>query len=290
MPIYSGIPYIGPPRSYGGKYTKYFIVVHSTENTAPARNEASYAKNRTDGTSSHYYVDDTEIIQSLNTDYGANHVGSWQGNQRGISYEFVGRASWSRAKWLDSIDFEAAAAQMARDCQTWGIPVRRLSVAQLADMEKGITTHNDCRRAFGGTDHTDPGSNFPMDRLIELITGGDEMELQDIKDLAYTDNVFPAPKVDSLGVEMTDEEYAQNPYWKLSGILQQTSEDVRRARGETRTLGEETDARLSTIEAKIDALSAPAAPELTPEQLEALAESVADRLRSLTFVAEEPAE
>lgn len=279
MPIYSGIPYIGPPRAYGGKYTKYFIVVHSTENTASARDEAGYARNRTDGTSSHYYVDGSEVIQSLNTDYGANHVGSWQGNRHGISYEFCGRASWTRDKWLASVDLEAAARQMARDCATWGIPVRRLTVAQLGDLQRGITTHNDCRRAFGGTDHTDPGSNFPMDRLIELINGGIDMEIDDIKDLANTDNVFPAPRVDAFGVALTDEQYAANPFWKLSGLLQQTDEDVRSVRGDLKAHVAGTSARMDAIEARlVQLLEAVANLGSGAVDADAVVDEMADRL------------
>lgn len=182
MPIYSDI-YSGPPRSYTGRATKHGITVHSTENTsASARDEANYAKNRTDGTSSHYYVDGREIIQSLNTDYGANHAGSWWPNQRCISYEFCGTVRWSRSTWLASIDWDAAAAAIARDCQRWGIPADWLTVGELADKRGGFNTHDDCRRAFGGTSHTDPGPNFPKDHLLSLVTeilNGDDMQLSD---------------------------------------------------------------------------------------------------------------
>lgn len=170
MPRYDEVDYIGPPKSYSGKYSKLFIVLHSTEGTADADNEAGYAKRRTDGVSSHYYVDGSKVVQSLNTDYSAHHVGSTAGNRHGISWEFCGRASWSRATWLDRIDWDAAAEQMARDCRTWGIPVRRLTVDQLRDLDPGVTTHNDCRRAFGGTTHTDPGDGFPMDHLLTLVS------------------------------------------------------------------------------------------------------------------------
>lgn len=279
MPLYSQVPYIGPPRSYTSKKPKYFVVVHSTENDAPARNEANYAKNRTDGTSSHYYVDDTEVIQSLNTDYGANHVGSWQGNQHGISYEFVGRASWSRSTWLDRIDWDKAAASIRRDCATWGIPMRRLTVAQLDDLERGITTHNDCRLAFGGTDHTDPGSNFPMDHLITLINGGTDMELQDIKDLANTDNVFPAPRVDAFGNPLTDEQYEQNAFWKLSGLLQQTAEDVRTVRGDVKERHDGLTARMDAIESRlVQVLEAIAALDSGAVAAEEIVDEMAERL------------
>lgn len=183
MPLYKEVQYIGPPRAYVADFPKYGITVHSTENDASARDEASYAKNRTDGTSSHYYVDKNGVIQSLNTNAGANHVASTYGNHNLIAYEFCGKASWSTAKWIDNIDFDAAAAQMARDCKTWNIPARRLSVSMLRNHERGICTHNDCRLALGGTDHTDPGNNFPMTLLIDkaaAILNGDDVSAKDV--------------------------------------------------------------------------------------------------------------
>lgn len=198
MPLYKEVQYIGPPYSYNhSTYPKYGITVHSTENDAAARNEALYAQNRRDGVSSHFYVDNTTIIQSLDTNYGAHHVGSTYGNRHLISYEFIGKASWSKTRWIDSIDFDAAAAQMARDCKTWNIPARRLSVDMLRNHERGICTHNDCRLALGGTDHTDPGSNFPMTLLIDkvaAILSGDDVEAKDVWAHAFAS---PANDVDT---------------------------------------------------------------------------------------------
>lgn len=183
MPRYSNLPYIGPPRSYSGQQTKYGITVHSTENVnASARDEAGYATRRTDGTSSHYYVDNTEVVQSLNTDYGANHAGSWWPNQHCVSYEFCGAASWSTSKWMSSINWEAAAKQIAVDCARWSIPADWLTVSELSGHQRGFNTHNDCRLAFGGTTHTDPGPNFPKSHLLTLVKGylnGDDMPTAD---------------------------------------------------------------------------------------------------------------
>lgn len=170
MPLYDDIKYIGPPRGRRPEATKYGITIHSTQNAnASARAEAEYAKRREDQTSSHYYVDNAEIIQSLNTDLGANHAGSGWPNDHCIAYEFCGLASWSTEQWIDRINFDAAAKQMARDCKRWNIPARDMTVGQLKNHERGINTHNDCRLAFGGTDHTDPGGNFPLTYLISKV-------------------------------------------------------------------------------------------------------------------------
>lgn len=170
MPVYKEI-YDGPPRGYTGSYSKKrYIAIHNTSNDAPARNEASYAKRRTDSVSSHYYVDGTDLIQSLNTDYRAWHAGSSTGNTYAIAYEIVGTNSKSREWWLKNVDWDALAKSIARDMKHFGIENRRLTASQMKDGKStGIVTHDDMRRAWGGTTHTDPGSNFPMDHLMAKV-------------------------------------------------------------------------------------------------------------------------
>jgi len=178
MPIYRDI-YDGPPRSYGGKTPKKWIVIHCTSNTASAVNEAAYAKWRTDNVSSHYYVDGKDIVQSLDTDLRAHHVGSTIGNNGGIAYEITGLVSWPRSKWLSSVAWHLLGPAIARDCAHHEIPVRLLSVRDIKAGRGGIITHNQARIAWGGTDHTDPGPNFPLDHLIKIIKDGDEMPTAD---------------------------------------------------------------------------------------------------------------
>lgn len=182
MPVYQSI-YDGPPRNYGGnKTTKKWIVIHNTSNDAPAVNEASYAKRRTDSVSSHYYVDDERIIQSLNTDYRAFHVGSSTGNSGGIAYEITGVNGKSRSWWLANVRWDLLAAQIRKDCAAHSITPRLLSVQDIKDGKTGIMTHDQARQAWGGTTHTDPGPNFPMDHLLAQVKGADtedDMELTD---------------------------------------------------------------------------------------------------------------
>lgn len=199
MPVYDDLTYIGPPRSYTGQDPKYGVTVHSTENTgASARDEANYARRRTDGTSSHFYVDGGGIVQSLSTDYGANHAGSGWPNNHCIAYEFCGTVRWNRSTWMDRIDWEAAAAQIARDCKRWGIPTKWLTVGELADRHRGLNTHDDCRRAFGGTSHTDPGPNFPKDHLLARVRAhmdGDD-DMPTAKEIADEIMTYRIDKVD----------------------------------------------------------------------------------------------
>lgn len=197
MPIYQEI-WAGPGRNYkklsNGQpllTDKWYATIHNTSNDASASGEAIYAKIRPDGVGAHYFADSTQVLQSTDTDRCVGHVGSTQGNTRGISYEITGFNGWTRAQWMANVAWNKLAAVIARDCQHFGIPVRLLTIEQMRAYNsglKGFVTHDMCRQAWGGTDHTDPGPNFPMDHLMALVRthlglGGDD-EMQFIAQLA----------------------------------------------------------------------------------------------------------
>lgn len=170
MSVYASM-YYGPPRHYGNTRTdKRYIAIHNTSNDATAEGEASYAKRREDSVSSHYYVDNNSIVQSLDTNLRAFHAGSSIGNSQAISYEITGTNGKSRAWWLDNVAWLLLSRQIAADCREHGIAARVLTVAEIeAGKLTGIITHDQMRQAWGGTTHTDPGPNFPMEHLLGLV-------------------------------------------------------------------------------------------------------------------------
>jgi hypothetical protein len=174
-----------PPRAFGsgrdGKAVR-FIVVHYTagaERNTSAEDGASYDARRTDGTSTHYFVDSNSVVQCVRTSDRANAARA-RGNRLGIQYELCGTVQ-TRVQWLDDASLPTlrnAAKQMARDCRKYGIPVRRLSVAEtrrawteFPNGPKGIVGHVDCTNAFpeDGGDHTDPGPAFPWDLFLPMV-------------------------------------------------------------------------------------------------------------------------
>jgi N-acetyl-anhydromuramyl-L-alanine amidase AmpD len=165
--------YDGPGRNHRrDKFDKKYIVIHSTENDASAENEAAYAKRRTDGVSSHFYVDSNSIVQSLDTDWRAQHVGSTEGNNHGISVEVTGTKSKSRSWWFGNVAWTKLNAELRKACAEHNITPQLLTVAQIKQGElTGIITHDQARRAWGNTTHTDPGPNFPMDMLVSKDPG-----------------------------------------------------------------------------------------------------------------------
>ena len=196
-----GIPYVqGRNRYSDADGTKYGIAIHNTSNpTADAGDEASYATRRTDGISAHFYVDRTRVIQSLDTNARAGHAGSSEGNQNAIAVEICGTNDRSRAWWLTNVDWTELGRVLAVCCRTYGIAVRRASVAEMKSNPKvkAFYGHDDMRRAWGGTTHTDPGGNFPWDRLFAAVNAALNSTLEEDMALDTADKNFIIATVNS---------------------------------------------------------------------------------------------
>lgn len=181
-----------PPKSWtNANRTKVqLIVVHDTEGDSDAQSAedgAAYNARRTDGTSAHYFHDNTSSVHCVRTEDIA-HTARTQGNKRGIHHEACARASWTKAQWLSPSYgrpmLERMAKQCARDAEKWDIPVRKLTVAQVAADVEGFCGHVEITKAFpqdNGT-HTDPGPNFPWPEFLAMVQDfldGDDMDWSD---------------------------------------------------------------------------------------------------------------
>lgn len=167
-----GVPFVEGRNDYTDRDgRKYGVAIHNTSNDAPASGEASYATRRTDGISAHFYVDGKDVIQSIDTKYRTGHAGSGEGNDNAVSVEITGTNSKSRQWWLDNVAWDKLAAVLAAVCKEYDIEPRRASVAEMRANPKvrAFYSHDDMRLAWGGTTHTDPGDNFPWDRLLTEV-------------------------------------------------------------------------------------------------------------------------
>lgn len=184
-----GIRYVQGRNSYVDRDSlKYGIAIHNTSNTASDEGETSYATWRTDGTSAHLYADHDSVTQSLDTDAVAGHSGSYAGNEHAIAVEITGANGKSREWWLTNVAWDklgaALAAVIREHWPNGSFQLRRASVAEMRANPKvrAFYGHDDMRRAWGGTTHTDPGPNFPWDRLISAVRTaleGDDMPTAD---------------------------------------------------------------------------------------------------------------
>lgn len=170
-----GIPFVQGRNDYADSDgLKWGIAIHNTSNDASDEGEAAYATRRTDGISAHFYCDGDSVIQSLDTADCAGHSGSREGNQNAIAVEITGANGWTRAQWLANVAWDQLGRVLAVVIRHhWGssFAVRRASVAEMEanPRVKAFYGHNDMRLAWGGTTHTDPGPNFPWDRLITAV-------------------------------------------------------------------------------------------------------------------------
>lgn len=158
---------------------KQFIAQHTTESESGNTNVIGYLE-RTKAGSYQTMVDfDGEEVRMVPDDKQAwGAMG--QGNQRGLHVCAMGRAEWSRDRWLQEGKLlERTAMRYAAWSQEYGIPLVKISPAQARNGERGVVGHLDISEAFGESDHWDPGYNFPYDVVIaraQEILGGAPVE------------------------------------------------------------------------------------------------------------------
>jgi hypothetical protein len=179
--------WVGPPRSYtkGRSRPVQYVVIHSTEGSEGVKSAeagAAYDKVRTDGTSTHLFVDtDTALMEVRFTDTA--HAARAKGNACGIQVELCGRAGQTDVQWHDAASLpmlRLAAKEVAAICREFSLPVRRLSVAEVraayyapaGQRPKGICGHIDVTKAYPEDQgsHTDPGPNFPWSEFLAMVS------------------------------------------------------------------------------------------------------------------------
>lgn len=196
----------GGPRSTSGIQR---VVIHTTENATgtPAANVANYQIRSKTG-SYHYLVDASGKRIRCNTDDWITwSTGNNAGNVQGLNLSFTTYSANTRAQWLAQEKMLRAGATVVADwCKKYNIPAVKVTTG------RGICGHGDMR-AFGGTDHTDPGSNFPWDVFIKYVksamggttTGGDtaskgdDMSAQAEKRIELILDQLAGPEKDKAG-------------------------------------------------------------------------------------------
>jgi hypothetical protein len=144
-----------------------WIVMHDEE--APtAESAARYFQNPEAGGSAHICVDDKTCYRCLPD--SAIPWGAPGANTNGFHIEQAGYAAWTNTVWrLKHIrTLRRAAYKAALACKRFDIPPVFIFAPQLLLGQKGITTHAECTKAFGGT-HTDPGAGWPRRMFIMLV-------------------------------------------------------------------------------------------------------------------------
>lgn len=173
MPKMPGVPYNGLPLHYAkGGPSKLWIVLHCTagsEELTAAEDGHQYDMRRSDSVSCHVFADGDSLAGELDTSDRA-YAARTTGNEYGIHIEIAGTYQ-TRAQWLDAKSRPGiynAARYAAWAMQEHGIPLVRLTTAELRAHRKGFTDHAGITTAFAGT-HMDPGPEFPWDVFLDDV-------------------------------------------------------------------------------------------------------------------------
>jgi acetylornithine deacetylase/succinyl-diaminopimelate desuccinylase-like protein len=144
-----------------------WVIIHDEE-ASTARNAAAWFANPKSEGSAHICVDDKTCFRTLEDDdipWAAEGA-----NTKGFHIELAGFARWTAAIWggKHNMTLERAAYKAALHCHKFNIPPVFRKAAGLKAGKRGISTHAECTKAFGGT-HTDPGFGFPRRRFMRRV-------------------------------------------------------------------------------------------------------------------------
>ena len=119
-----------------------------------------------------------------NDDNYAPWAGGYQANRRGLHICQLGWSAQSRAEWLSyGAQLDATARILAHNSLLYGIPLVKLSAADIRAGRKGVCGHGDTSKAWGETDHTDPGNDYPFDVVLAkanaIVNGGGTTPTED---------------------------------------------------------------------------------------------------------------
>jgi hypothetical protein len=91
-----------------------------------------------------------------------------------IGIEQTGYAEFNRDDWLTpdgSAQLDLLVSLVGSLCDRYGIPRQWLEADGLTARQPGITSHRLCSESGIGTDHWDPGYNWPVDEFMSRLTG-----------------------------------------------------------------------------------------------------------------------
>lgn len=146
------------------------IVIHTMEFPEvpdAAERVARYFQTTDREVSAHYNVDNNSVIQCVREDDVAYAAPG--NNWNGIQIEQSGFARQTSADWNDAYSkalLERTARLIAEISKRYAIPIVPLDASDLRADRRGVTTHVAVSRAWGRSDHTDPGPNYPFGKVL----------------------------------------------------------------------------------------------------------------------------
>lgn len=166
-------PYAGPAAHYGAARNKPIkrIVIHGTVSKCKpgmAQIIARYFRITDRYASAHYVVDPREVLQVVWDSFIAYHAPP---NSNSLGIELCDEVEGKVERWAEEYHrrtLRKAARLTAELCLAYGIPTRKIGPIGLRLGRRGICGHDDVSKAWGQTDHWDPGA-FPWDLFITMV-------------------------------------------------------------------------------------------------------------------------
>lgn len=120
--------------------------------------------------SSHAASDETGALWGPAQGFVPYDRAAWtlrNGNRISENIEQCGWARWTRAEWLARPKLlDATARWLAERSAARGIPLRRLTHAEIRARVPGVLGHGDYSTATGDGTHWDPGPGYPWDVVL----------------------------------------------------------------------------------------------------------------------------
>jgi hypothetical protein len=148
------------------------VVVHTAEGARTTAALGNYFANASVQASSHVGIDETSVEQYV--DYSRASWTVRAGNPISDNAELCGFAAWTRDQWLNEHRgmLNLAAKWVRERCLARGIPIVKLTPAQVAAGQAGVIGHIDWTLGMRDGTHTDPGNGFPWDVVINTAANG----------------------------------------------------------------------------------------------------------------------
>lgn len=204
-----GVSYAAAPSAEASAKTLAWppklVVIHDTGNpTSTKENEASYAHTRPvkGATSAHAYIDNGGVLGSLRLDRQAWAAYGYA-NANGLHLEMCLRGDRTRTRQI-------TAALTRQLCQMAGIPMVKLTPAQVAAGARGVCGHRDITIGLRVGDHADPGIDFPWSQFmtwvnaspqgvspVSVLEPNEQRQLANVDEYAYgiAGELDPLPKI-----------------------------------------------------------------------------------------------
>jgi N-acetylmuramoyl-L-alanine amidase-like protein len=139
-------------------------------------------------------------------------------NSVSISCEQSGYASWSRDYWLSNRENQLRniADWLAEESRATGIPLVDLSGSSAQGSGRGVCYHSEL--GSSGCGHSDPGSGFPLDKVLEWAKGGGDTS-QPAPEEQLEDYMIAIPPADSAAETPSDIGFSFPKHYTQMGLM-----------------------------------------------------------------------